>query len=362
MKPVLAAALAALSAGCFLQPGMRMDVSGLEKRGEGSAEAARFHIRQIDPPLLVTQAKARAEAEKAQLRPAKEASAEDYRISAYDVLSVIVWDHPELTIPAGEFRSAETSGYPVTATGTIFFPHVGLVEVAGHTVAEVRELLTARLSRYVKDPQLQVLIAAYRGKRAQVAGEVLQPSSIPITDVPMRLQDAIAAAKGFTPEADPAHVTLTRNGEVHHLDLLALYEKGDVTQNWLLKDGDVVHVPDRSANKVFVLGEVKKPSSKLMTRGRMTLAEALGDAEFLDLLTANPASIFVFRGRYDAPDVFLLDASSPDALLLATQFQMQPRDVVFVSTANLARFNRVLNQILPTVQGVWEAYTVARPP
>jgi polysaccharide export outer membrane protein len=276
------------------------------------------------------------------------------------VLSVIVWEHPELTIPAGEFRSAETTGYTVSPDGNIFFPHVGLLPVVGRTVDEIRSALTEKLSRFVRDPQLQVLVAAYRGKRAQVTGEVLQPSPVPITDVPLRVQDAIALAKGFTPEADQANVTLTRNGEVHQLDLLALYERGDTSQNWVLQDGDVVNVGDRSQNKVFVLGEVRKPSSLPMVKRRMTLADAIGSTEGLDPVFANPAEIFVFRGKYDAPEIYRLDASSADALLLAAAFQLQPRDVVFVSTYNLGRFSRVVTQILPAVQTVWFTYDVAR--
>ncbi len=107
---------------------------------------------------------------------------------------------------------------------------------------------------------------------------VLQLSPVP-TDVPLRVQDAIALARGFTAEADPANVTLTRGGEVHHLDLLALYERGESDQNWALKDGDVVHVGDRSQNKVFVLGEARKPASLPMVKRGMTLTDALGSSE-----------------------------------------------------------------------------------
>jgi polysaccharide export outer membrane protein len=352
---------ALLCQGCFLAPGMRMDEGALKDRGRGTSDPSRYRVLRITPQLLVAQAQARAKAEaKGPEVPAAAVPLAEYRISPHDVLSIIVWEHPELTIPAGEFRSAETSGYIVSAEGTIFFPHVGLVQVAGRTREEVRLDLTERLSSYVRDPQLQILVAAYRGKRAQIAGEVIQPSAVPITDVPLRVQDAIALAKGLTPEADPAHVTLTRGGEVHVLDLLALYERGDTAQNWVLQDGDVVHVPDRNRNKVFVLGEVKKPASKVMPRGRMTLADALGDAEGLDLVYANPGEIYVFRGQYEAPEIYLLDASSPDALLLATHFQLEPHDVVFVSTYNLGRFSRVINQILPTVQGIWQTYDIVR--
>jgi polysaccharide export outer membrane protein len=344
---------------CFLAPGMRVNEGALEDRGRGSAEAARFHIVPITPQLLATQAGGLAAQKTRHDDPGAE-SAYEYRVSPHDVLSVIVWDHPELTIPAGEFRSAETTGYTVSADGNIFFPHVGLLPVAGRTVDEVRIVLTEKLARFVRDPQLQVLVAAYRGKRAQITGEVIQPSPVPITDVPLRVQDAIAVAKGFTLEADTANVTLTRGAAVHHLDLLALYERGDTSQNWVLQDGDVVHVGDRSQNKVFVLGEVKKPASLPMVKRRMMLADALGMSEGLDLVYGNPAEIFVFRGKYDAPEIYRLDASSADALLLAAAFQLQPRDVVFVSTYNLGRLNRVLTQILPAVQTVWQTWDIVR--
>jgi polysaccharide export outer membrane protein len=343
---------------------MRMDESALKDRGRGTMAPDQFKIVPITPELLREQARQRAGAEAARharivLPPAP--SPYEYRISPHDVLSVIVWEHPELTIPAGEFRSADSAGYPVSADGLIFFPHVGTLHVAGRTLDEIRLDLTKKLAVFVQDPQLQVLVASYRGKRAQIAGEVVAPAPVPITDVPLRVQDAIAMAKGFTTDADPAHVTLTRGGEVHHLDLFALYEGGDTSQNWVLQDGDMVHVPDRSRNRVFVLGEVKKPATLLMPKaGRMTLADAFGGTEGLDPVFANPGQIFVFRGQYDAPEIYHLDASSPDALLLAVQFQLEPRDVIFVSTYALGRFSRVVGQILPTVQALWETYNVIR--
>ena len=73
-----------------------------------------------------------------------------------------------------------------------------------------RNLLTQRLASAITKPQLDVRIAAFRGKKVHVTGEVLQPSPMPLTDVPGRVQDAIAFARGFTPEADPGNVTLAR--------------------------------------------------------------------------------------------------------------------------------------------------------
>jgi polysaccharide export outer membrane protein len=354
---VLAAALALLS-GCFLAPAMEMDERAAVQRGREKTRDEDFRVQPVTQELL-TRLAVEAAAPRVRDPLAAEASSYDYRIAPFDVLMVTVWDHPELTTPTGQYRPPEENGNRVSADGTIYYPHVGVVQVAGKTVAEVRKLLAERLHHVITNPQLDVRVVAFRGKRAQVTGEVVQPSTVPITDVPLRVQDAVALARGFTPEADWANVTLSREGKAYRLDLQALYERGDVSQNWLLKDGDVVHVGDRSRNKVFVLGEVRQPQSRLMTRGRMTLAEALNETGGMDPVTANPGRIYVLRGDYEAPSIYRLDASSPDALLLAAQFQLRPRDVVFVSTHKLSQWNRVIGQILPTVQGLWLTYDLA---
>jgi polysaccharide export outer membrane protein len=349
----LALALACATAG----PGMHVSDSEIESRGTREEPVT---VVPITPAVLVGLAEDRARV--AGARPhdprAEDAGRYEYRVSPFDVLSVTVWEHPELTIPAGEYRAAELAGNPVQADGTVFYPHVGVVEVAGKTIPEIRALLTERLRKYVESPQLDVRVVAFRGKRVQVTGEVVKPSTIPVTDVPLRVQDAIAGAGGLTTNAWTRGVTITRGGRPTRLDLQALYDEGDSSQNWLLQDGDVVHVPSREENKVFVLGEVKVPSSKLMAKGRMSLAEALGDAAGLDPVTSN-GGVYVFRGRYEKPRVYRLDASSADALLLAVQFQLEPHDVVYVTTYGLSAWNRIVTQIFPTVQGLWQTVDLA---
>jgi polysaccharide export outer membrane protein len=355
---------------------MRMDEDAAVRRGQETTKDPQFNIERVNEATVRRLAEERARRPAPLVDPlAEEAAHYTYRIAPYDVLQVIVWDHPELTAPTGQFRSPEENGNQVKADGTIFYPYVGTVRVAGKTVEEVRQLLTEQIARTIAKPQIDVRVAGFRGKKVQVTGEVVAPSMVPINDVPMRIQDALALAKGFTSESDFSRITLSRGGKTYELDLQALYEKGDTSQNWLLQDGDVVNVPDRSRNKVFVIGEVRAPQSRVMVRGRMSLAEALADpagvatglsqaatggtiANWLDPTSANPAKIYVIRGSYDAPRIFHLDAGSPDALLLAVQFPLQPRDVVFVSTYELSRFNRVVTQILPTVQAIWQTYDI----
>jgi polysaccharide biosynthesis/export protein len=358
-----AVAVVLLSSGCALAPGMRMDESAAVARGQANTRGD-FDVQPITPELIERLAQA---APTDELRPtpdpAGNAPPPPYTIAPYDVLQVTVWDHPELTVPTGQFRSPEENGNPVDADGNVFYPYVGVVPVAGKTLAQVRSILTDRLSAVINGPQLDVRIAAFRGKRVHVTGEVVAPSTVPITDVPLRIQDAIGTAEGFTPEADLSDVTVTRGGKTFRVDLLALYERGDRSQNWLLQDGDLVNVGDRNRNRVFVLGEVETQQARVMVKRRMTLAEAIGDAEGLRPAEANVARIYVIRGDFKAPAIFRLDASSADALLLATMFQLHPRDVVFVSTYELTRWNRVISQILPTIQTLFNVgviYDVTR--
>ncbi|WP_454455444.1 polysaccharide export protein [Thauera phenylacetica] len=275
---------------------------------------------------------------------------EDYKLGPGDIINVIVWDHPEITIPAGSYRSAEQSGTLVAEDGTIFFPFAGVVKVAGLTTREVRKLLAKRMASVIENVQLDVRIVSFRSKRVYVVGEVSKPGLQPIDDIRMTLVEAVNRAGGITEEADHGNVLLTRKGQTWRVDLQALYEEGDVSQNVLLQPGDIINVPDRELNKVFVLGEVRNPGSFMMNKRRTTLAEALSDAGFVNQSTSDPAWVYVMRTDNGSSELFHLNARSPDALLLAERFPLLPRDVVYVDVAAVARWNRVVSNILPTSQ------------
>jgi polysaccharide biosynthesis/export protein len=352
--------LVSLLSGCALAPGMRMDERAAANRARKSgARGAAYTVEPITARLIASLAEARSREDTLFPDPLGSAPPAPYTVAPHDVLQVTVWAHPELTVPTGQFRSPEENGIPVLVDGTMYYPYVGIIEVAGKTLRDVRSILASRLAAVIPNPQLDVRIAAFRGKKVQVTGEVVAPTTVPLTDVPMRVQDALAIARGVGPEADLSGVTLLRDGKVHRLDLLAFYEKGVTSQNWLLRDGDVINVPDRNRHRVFVMGEVRRPQAKLMVKRRMTLAEAIGEAEGFEPTAANVEKIYVIRGDFEAPEIYRLDAGSADALLLATQFELKPRDVVYVSTYELTRWNRVINQLVPTVQTLFNAAVTA---
>ena len=280
-----------------------------------------------------------------------------YLVGPRDILNITVWEHPELTIPAGEFRSAESAGTVVGEDGTFFYPYVGIVKAQGRTVEDIRAELTAKLSTYIEQVQLDVRITTYRSQRVYVVGEVLQPGIQLVKDIPLTVLEAINSAGGAKPvTADLRNITLTRDGKTYSINLLSLYEGGNINQNVTLKQGDVLNVPDNDVNKVFVLGETasagsgaQRSRSVVMNKGRMTLTEAISEGGGFNQTTSDPARIFVFRSGMNKPEIFQLNALSPDALLLADRFPLEPRDVVYVDRAEGTRWNQIIDQIQPTI-------------
>jgi polysaccharide biosynthesis/export protein len=366
-----AVVLTMLLSGCTVVPGMRVDqqtVPDFTPAGE-DPDAFELDVRRIDADLVRELQLARDRADQ-QNRVPREQLVHDYRyaVGPGDVLNVLVWGHPELNNPMGQFQDIEAIGRLVREDGTIFFPHVGLLPVSGLTIEDIRRMVTRELSPYVQDPQVDVRVVSFRSQRAYITGAVQQPGVLPITAQPLTALDAISMAGGFTDIADRRRLVLTRGGAVRPLDLLGLYARGD--GDLILRDGDVLHVPDNAYNKVFLVGEVVRQTSVPLYEGRLSLAEAISAVDGVLLGTANTEQIYVLRGQpvWDAdgrlrgirPEVYHLNARSAVALVLADAFELEPRDIVFVSSTPLVRFNRVVQQILPTIQTLWQTDRLIR--
>lgn len=341
-----------LMQGCVIAPGMTMSEPA-DVDAETTIQVKPITLELLNDLDAARQNEVRQLAEEFSRKP------ETYLIGIGDVLMVTVWDHPELTIPAGSFRDAEEAGQQVGENGYLFYPYVGMVKAAGMTIATLRNELTEKLSTYIQDPQLDVRVVAFRSKRAYVVGEVQNPGIRPIVDIPMTIADAISLSGGLTPDAYKSGVNVSRDGTVYEIDLKALYDYADGSQNMVLQHGDIVNVLDRSQQKVFVMGEVRQPGSVEIINGHLNLSAALGEVGGVSQTSANPSGIYVVRGSSgDEPQIFHLDAQYATSMLLAERFALEAQDVVFVDAAGVSQWNRVISQLLPTISIIGVADSV----
>ncbi|MFN2187136.1 MAG: polysaccharide biosynthesis/export family protein, partial [Candidatus Promineifilaceae bacterium] len=313
MRNILLALGVTWLSGCAIAPGMYMDGAEfrrLDTHGQTDTQQSVFDVRLITAPLMLKLQTDEANGARGKDPAGAEAARRrqyEYRIGANDILSITVWDHPELTIPAGEYRKADDAGHLVDGQGNIFYPYIGVVHVADKTAGEIRSDLTQRLSQYIENPQLDVRVISFRNKRVYVTGEVKTPSVLPINDRPLTVLEAINLSGGPTLEADLQNVIITNGDKARTIDVEALHV-GEYKRNDILKDNDQVYVSDRFANQVYVLGEVQKPSVQLMNKGKMSLAEAIGRVDGIDRLAGDASRIYVIRGDLGKPQIYQLNA------------------------------------------------------
>jgi polysaccharide export outer membrane protein len=296
-------------------------------------------------------------------------AAHPYLVGPGDILSVIVWEHPELTNPTGEFRSLDSAGRVVSVEGNIFFPHVGVIKVAGLTVDEIRSMLAAALATTARDPQVDVRVIDYRSQYALVVGDVVRPCKIAISDKPATIIDALNGCDGIRPSVAHRTVVLQRAGNQYPIDVDGLY-RNSLLSKFQLRHGDAIYMESDNRNRVFVVGEVSRQAAVTIPVGGLSLADAINDNAVggLRLETANAGGIYLIRGnncspasasadspKCDSPQIFHLDASSVDALILADQLRLRPRDIVFASSASLVNYARVADKILPSLEALIEA-------
>ena len=291
-----------------------------------------------------------------------------YTIDRGDVLSIVVWDHPELAgqgVAAGASMadtstpSAPAPGFVVDHEGRVQFPFAGVLTLAGLTEEQARSLLTKRLAKYIAQPNVTLRVQAYRSKRVYIDGEVKNAGLHAINDIPMTLMEALNRAGGMLPSADQSRIALDRGDVRYMIDLRALVAKGINPGNIMLAHGDVVRVHSRDESKVFVSGEVVTPKALTMHNGRLTLNEALGESGGISPMTGDARQVYVVRKGIDGTRVFQLDARRSGALAMAESFELHPKDLVYVAASPLANWHRNLSMIFPGA--LTQAVSVSRP-
>ena len=275
----------------------------------------------------------------------------EYRIGPLDMVQVVVWEHPELTSPMGQYQPA---GQKVTTDGKLFYPYAGELQAAGLTAQELRTEITKRLSdKILNDPQVDVRVTGYNSLKIFVSGEVKNPGYISFDEKPMTLPVALAEAGGFSDDADLSMIQIRRDGKVYNLDYSSIFASDLPVHKILLKPNDQLYVSSKletqKEDRVFVLGEVHRAGVVDMRDGKISLIDALASSGGLDAINASARSVYVVRNTDEKRiDVFHLDAKNAMALAMADRFDLKSHDIVYVDASDLATWKRIVDLILPT--------------
>lgn len=160
----------------------------------------------------------------------------EYVIGIPDLLKIVVWRNPELSVEV-----------PVRSDGKISVPLVDDVQAEGLTAEELKEVLTEALSEYVTAPDVTVIVEQINSHTVTIVGAVGRSGQLPLVRQ-TRVLEAIATMGGFTPWARRDRVKIirpTESGTVEYVFNYGAYASGKApASNLLLKPGDTVVVPD----------------------------------------------------------------------------------------------------------------------
>ena len=183
-----------------------------------------------------------------------------------DSIRITVFQNPDL---ATETRISEQ--------GTITFPLIGEVKLAGLTPARAEARIAEQLvkGKFLVRPQVSVNLVQVRSRQVSVLGQVARPGRYPLDDTSSNLSDILAVAGGISPAGDDkVTVTMKRDGKIVKVDVdvPAMYRTGDLSKNIRLENGDVIFV--QRAPVFYIYGEVQRAGSYRLEQG-MTVMQAL---------------------------------------------------------------------------------------
>jgi polysaccharide export outer membrane protein len=163
-----------------------------------------------------------------------------YRIEPGDVLEIVI---------LGEEELART--LMVMRNGTISFPLVGEVRVAGLTTDQASTRLAQELESYFVHPVVSIILQSPTLPYVSVFGEVLRQGAVEYQRG-LRVTDYIALAGGPTTNANLGNVRVVRFQKsgviaqnVQTINVDQILRGTNMSENYELKSGDWIHVPRR---------------------------------------------------------------------------------------------------------------------
>ena len=256
----------------------------------------------------------------------------EYRIGPLDVL--------QINSHMGE--KVTTTTVTVDNRGRISFSFLDKLDVMGLTSTQLDEVLTKKLSSYIRNPRINTLVKEFKSKSATIMGELSILRSTTFGQAASgrinlqgktSLMDLIALAGGYTVNADIKNVKLIRGGESYLINIYDIIEKSDEIQNVIIDDKDVINIPELPAfgERVYVMGEVNFQGVYALKDAQDLLAAISLAGSFTRY--AKEENTLIVRG-YEPDKKPLVMMSDIDALLrkadLSQNMRLENGDLVYV--------------------------------
>ncbi len=172
-----------------------------------------------------------------------------YKIRPYDRISVLFYEHPDLsTRKVGDFQE-DTVGIHVNADGTASFPLIGDLKVDGMYVEDLKNKIEKLASEFIINPSVNINIINHR---VFVLGEVNNPGTIKVTNTTISIFEVLSSSGGLSDTSKKNEVLIIR-GDLNKPDLikLDLTNFQNLTSNDLqLQPYDIIYV-NPSSGKTF---------------------------------------------------------------------------------------------------------------
>ncbi len=185
-----------------------------------------------------------------------------FTLGPEDVVKVLVWDNPELT-----------TVLPVRPDGLLTFPLIGDIKAQGLRPSQLRKELSGRLSKFIQNPNVTVMVQEINSIQISITGEISEPGSYKINR-PITLLHLISKAKGLTDKADLKRSFVLRDGKKLSIDMYALFKKDDFSQNVWLNPNDLIVIRDNFQSRINIIGEINTPQV-IDFRGGLTVLDAV---------------------------------------------------------------------------------------
>ncbi len=268
------------------------------------------------------------------------AVASEYQLAPDDVIEMNVWGERDLSNRQMQINSA----------GNITVPYINkVIHAAGLTQTELAELIRDEYMslELLIDPKVDINIINRHKKQVSVLGQVQRPGVVDFKEGDT-IMTAMAAAGSYSAEARIEAATLTRKDSKKPIpvDLKKLYNEGDMTQNLLLEEGDVLYVPEDTVNRYYVLGEVMRPGLYTL-RDNMSVLSAVSVAGGASM-RGSLKNVMLVRGDANNPEKRIIDMNKLIKGDLSQDVALEAGDVVYVaetSKPDWAKISQILNAI-----------------